>query len=519
MSDKDRTGRLCHRLMYRLTLTFLVLATGPLSGDIDGFVQETVVDGLDLPVTLAFLPDGRMLIVERRGLVHVFDNGVLLPTPFIDLIDEVGDVRDRGMLGLAVDPDFDQNGYVYFVYTVDQFKGQPDEPEDVRTFSRLTRYTADPKTGGNTVIPESRLVLIGEESDEGFPTCSPSHTIGTLRFGADDSLFVGSGDGAHFAFMDDGGNDAQCFEPFPFPGFSLDQDVGAFRSQYLDTYAGKILRIDPATGGGLPGNPYFTGDPHDIDSKIWVSGLRNPYRFNVRPDSPSPGTLYIGDVGWTKFEEINVAHGGENFGWPCYEGFDAQPDYWSEGEPDHSGCDTIETPPNPGPETKPLIWFHHSQPSESFPEGFTGRCAVGGSFYTKANYPSQVRGAFFFADCIDPWLKAVVVDPNDNFVRLEHVLTGLGVVVGVEADPGNGDVLIIEYIPGRIQRLRFPELDRTDFDNDGDTDIRDFAFFSSCFSGAGHTPVPGCLSADVDQDNDVDLDDFSIVKANLSGPF
>ncbi len=301
--------------------------------DDSGFVLQEIVTGLEKPTAIAFRPDGAMLIAEFDGRVHVWQDGGLLTTPFINLSDEVGSVRERGLLGIALDPNFQVNGYVYLLYAVDEIFGPPEEPSSEATFARLTRYTADPNNGRNTALPDSRLVLLGAEAHEGFVCCGPSHTIGTLRFGLDGSLFVGAGDGASFSLVDDGGHHASCFLPDPFPGFESDEDIGGFRAQWLESMSGKVLRIDPATGEGLPDNPFFTGDAGDVRSKVWVSGLRNPFRFNVRPGTPPPGTLYIGDVGWRKFEEINVATGGENFGWPCFEGNGPQARYADEASP------------------------------------------------------------------------------------------------------------------------------------------------------------------------------------------
>jgi len=124
-----------------------------------------------------------------------------------------------------------------------------------------------------------------------------------------------AGDGANFDFADygqDKGYDDPLFELT----FGPDQDIGAFRSQSLDSLAGKILRIDPATGQGLPTNPFFTGDPSDAASKVWALGFRNPYRIAVRPGTTGDERLYVADVGWMDWEEINVVAAGDNGGWP-----------------------------------------------------------------------------------------------------------------------------------------------------------------------------------------------------------
>ena len=94
-------------------------------------------------------------------------------------------------------------------------------------------------------------------------------------------------------------------------------DPRTVRVQDIDNLSGKILRIDPITGAGLPDNPFYNGDPGANRSKVYQLGLRNPFRIAVDENS---GQLYIGDVGWTRWEEINAGDPGANFGWPYYEG-------------------------------------------------------------------------------------------------------------------------------------------------------------------------------------------------------
>lgn len=496
----------------------LCLPTVAALGGNPSFVLQEIVTGLEMPTAIAFRPDGAMLIAEFGGRVRVWRDGELAPAPFIDLSDEVGSVWNRGLLGIAVDPNFQVNGYVYLLYTVDEIFGPPEGSSSDGTFARLTRYTADPADGRNTALDASRFVLLGAESDCGFVSCSQSHTIGTLRFGLDGTLFVSAGDGASFSVVDDGGQHSSCFLPDPFPGFGSDEDIGAFRAQWLGSMSGKILRIDPSTGEGLSDNPFFTGDTGDIRSKVWVSGLRNPFRINVRPGTPPPGTLYIGDVGWNRFEEINVARGGENFGWPCFEGNAPQARYSDEATPAHSGCGTIGAPQNPGPETGPLVWWSHDDPLESSPSGFTGFCSVGGAFYEKANYPAEFRGAFFFADCIAGWVRAISTDADDGLVQMMDVITSAETPVAIETDPATGDLYIVEY-GGSIRRLSYPDLSRTDLDEDGDTDMRDMAIWMLCFSDAADPLCLGCPRADVNADKVLDLLDWKILEKNTSGPY
>jgi hypothetical protein len=193
------------------------------------------------------------------------------------------------------------------LYVVDPDEQEPDERgELVDTYGRLERYTADRERGRLVADLDSRTILIGEVPGDAFPICHSSHMIGTLRFGADGTLFAGAGDGAHFDGIDVGGRDAPCFDPNQNPGFDPDAfDIGALRSIHPDSLSGKILRLDPLTGLGVPSNPLFDAqDPGSARSMTWASGLRNPYRFTVRPngsadpDEGNPGSLYISDVGW-----------------------------------------------------------------------------------------------------------------------------------------------------------------------------------------------------------------------------
>lgn len=479
----------------------------------DGFELQVVAGGFSVPTGMAIAPNGRIFVTEKRGYVWLIDDGTVLSLPFIDLVDEVGDVGDLGLLGIALDPDFASTPWVYLLYVVDPSFNQPNDGGAIPSFGRLVRYLADPATKGTTALLSSRLVLLGAKPNEGFIHCHTSHGIGTLRFASDGTLFVGAGDGAHFDFMDSGGEDPACFES---PLFDPIHDIGAFRAQYHGSMAGKILRIDRTTGQGLPSNPFWTGDAADVESKVWVTGLRNPFRFAVRPDTGLPETLYVGDVGWFRWEEVNVAYGGENFGWPCYEGFAKQPEYFN-AQPTHSGCDSIETPPNPGPLKGPVISWHHSDPDQSTPPGFTGSCAVGGVFYTGTCYPPEYHGRYFFADWVQDWIHTLEVDANDQFVSLAPFATGANRPVAFDTDPATGDVCYVAIMDGKVRRIVFPQ-PPADSDLDCDVDRADFAAFQRCFTGQGGTVRPQCRMFDTDGDEDVDLADFNVFLELFTGP-
>jgi PKD repeat protein len=157
------------------------------------------------------------------------------------------------------------------------------------------------------------------------------HGLGSLLVGQDGSLIISCGDGTSNHGADIGGDSLYSFasQALQYGIITPDQDIGSYKAQYLGSYNGKILRIDPETGDGLPSNPFFDPEnPRSPQSRTWALGLRNPYRIHIRPETGShymvdgkPGIIYAGDVGNGKWEEINViTEGGMNFGWPIYEG-------------------------------------------------------------------------------------------------------------------------------------------------------------------------------------------------------
>ncbi|HET9886510.1 MAG TPA: PQQ-dependent sugar dehydrogenase, partial [bacterium] len=144
-----------------------------------GFVDEVIQGGLNIPVDCCFDGTGRLFVAEKRGIIRVIQDGVLLPTPVIDLTAEVHNAGDKGLLGIALDPAFAQNGRIYLLYNVDPIFGQPDEPNESASFGRITRYTIS----GNVAQPASRFILLGNSAEDGIANCYSSHSIGTLAFG------------------------------------------------------------------------------------------------------------------------------------------------------------------------------------------------------------------------------------------------------------------------------------------------------------------------------------------------
>ncbi|MDQ3871716.1 MAG: PQQ-dependent sugar dehydrogenase, partial [Chloroflexota bacterium] len=309
----------------------------------DGFQETVVYSGLRGPTALRFASDGRVFVAEKSGLVKVFDDlSDTTPTVFADLRTIVHNFWDRGLLGLALDPGFPAKPYVYVLYTHDAPIGgtaptwgtagatsdncptPPGATDDgCVVSSRLSRLTA----AGN-VMTGSEQVLVEDWCQQ-----YPGHSTAGLTFGPDGALYATGGEGASFTFQDygqDGNPLNPCGDP-PAGVGGVQQpptaEGGRLRSQDLRTMGdpvglnGSLIRVDPATGAGLPGNPLYSS-PDPNARRIIAYGLRMPFRITNRPGT---NEIWIADVGGTNWEEINRVPNPtdsvvENFGWPCYEG-------------------------------------------------------------------------------------------------------------------------------------------------------------------------------------------------------
>ena len=306
----------------------------------EGFAIERVNREFNQATDIEFDHLGRMYVGLREGYVYLKNEGatsILL----IDLNEEVNALGDLGLTSIALDPNFKDNGYLYVLYFADLHYirnfGTPNYDPDLDYYGpsihRLSRYTLDINTNFTTLIPESKKILIGESIEDGIPQVSNVHGCGTIEFGTDGSLFVSAGDGSTYEgpYV---GMGPPYFGEFAVEGLNSNiitpaEEIGSYRSQLVDNLNGKILRIDAETGEGLSTNPFFDSEnPRASRSRVWSLGLRNPFRFTVKPGSGSidradgnPGVLVIGDVGEGGWEELNIANkGGANFGWPLFEG-------------------------------------------------------------------------------------------------------------------------------------------------------------------------------------------------------
>lgn len=312
----------------------------------DGFSLSNVGSGWTEPVGTAFNATGsRLFVWEKRGRVYVcnWNSGtntyVKQTTPVLNIGDEVGNWRDHGMLGFALDPNYDVNGYIYVMYVVDRYHllnsslpgyNSNSNSYFAATIGRITRYQTAVSGGNLLAIPGSRTILLGETKSTGIPVLHESHGVGTLTFAADGTLLATCGDGASYD-----GTDAGSFPGTYYTQALADQiirpaeNVGAFRSQMINSHNGKILRLDPATGNGVSSNPFYdAAQPRSPKSRVWAMGFRNPYRFYLKPNSGSTnplagdiGEIFVCDVGWSDVEEVSVIKSpGQNAGWPLWEG-------------------------------------------------------------------------------------------------------------------------------------------------------------------------------------------------------
>ncbi len=453
------------RAVFALAVTSIVLARGARAATFPPqFVSESVVTSgtLTLPTSIAFLPPQpgfqTLLVAEKDGRVWRVANGVRSPAPIWDGHLEVLNDVDRGLLAVAVDPQYDVNRRAYFLYTVDPDSDGVDNANP-QAFGRLVRVTLT--SDASAIEPGSRVVLMGTEWSDGPLVASPSHSIGCLRWGTDGSLLVSIGDGAAFSAVDSGGTTPDAF----LPGRTdPSEDVGAYRSQLITSLAGKILRIDPETGHGYPSNPWWDGDPRSVRSRVWAYGFRNPFRFTVRagsgatdPAAGRPGQVLIGDVGWYLYEEQNLsAAGGENFGWPCHEGDFVTPRYVDLPQHRRWLCDSLGTPRNPATVlSDPFVTTHHVDPGQSDPPGVAGNTAIGGAFYRGVLYPVRWREQYFYADFGQGWIRAAGLDSLGQRLAVQDFATGVPGLVDLQTDPVSGDLVYVDLYGNRIVRVRY----------------------------------------------------------------
>ena len=447
----------------------------------DGFQETVVFSGLTNPTAVRFSPDGRVFVAEKSGRIKVFDS-INDPTAtlFADLNVNTYNFWDRGLLGLAIHPQFPTQPYVYALYTFDAAIGGtaprwgapgvysdpcPNPPgatgDGCVVAGRLSRLTATP-SGGAYVMTGSEQVLVEDWCQQ-----YPSHSVGTVDFGPDGALYASGGDGASFNFVDwgqDGSPLNPCGDPPSGVGGTQTPPTaegGALRSQDLRTPGdptsldGTIIRIDSATGTGLPNNP-LAGSSDANARRIIAYGLRNPFRFAFRPGSSE---IWIGDVGAGTWEEINRVLNPsdatvENFGWPCYEGNPRNSGYDSANL---SICENLYGAGSAAV-TDPYFAYHHSNKvvtGETCPTGGSSISGISFEFASSGNiFPAEYAGALFFADysrdCI--WVMQKNGNPIPSPGSIKTFAAGASNPVHLEFGP-DGTLYYVDLDGGTIRRI------------------------------------------------------------------
>ena len=311
---------------------------------------EDFADGFSSPLALKNAGDERLFVVEQGGVIKIVDlNGTVNPTPFLDIQSIVNAGGERGLLGLAFHPEYQTNGRFFVHYSNSSGDTQ---------ISEFSVSTSNP----DIADPNSEVMLLTVSQP------FSNHNGGTIAFGPQDGyLYIGLGDGG-------GGGDTDN------------------NAQNPTLLIGKLLRIDidAQSGGnnyGIPSDNPFIGDPNTRD-EIWATGLRNPFRFTMDPETNS---IWIGDVGQNAREEVNrasLSQAGLNYGWRCYEG---NAPYNTSGCPDESEL------------TFPV-----------FDYSWNGGGSVIGGYVYRGNLYEDLQDVYVFGD-IDGMISTLDID--DNYIN------------------------------------------------------------------------------------------------------
>jgi glucose/arabinose dehydrogenase len=345
-----------------------------------------VVGGLRNPLDLQAAPGDRdrLFVVEQEGRIRVVRGGELASTPFLDVASRVLSGGERGLLGLAFHPQYATNHRFFVNYT------------DSNGDTNISEFRS---TSADAADPASERVLLHVAQP------FANHNGGGLSFGNDGFLYIGLGDGGS------GGD-----------------PLG--NGQRLSTPLGKLLRIDVDRGQpfAVPTDNPFVSNPGAFPA-IWAYGLRNPWRFAF---DRSTGDLYIGDVGQSRLEEVDVGlasrHGGENYGWNIMEGRSC----FSPS----SGC-------NQSGLVLPVLQYDHN----------TGCSITGGALYRGCRMPGYA-GTYFYGDFCTGLIRSfrlqngAVADERDHTATVGRGISSVS-SFGVDLD---GEVYVVDY-DGEVYRI------------------------------------------------------------------
>jgi glucose/arabinose dehydrogenase/Ca2+-binding RTX toxin-like protein len=344
---------------------------------------DTLVTKVGYPTALAFTPDGRMLVSTQDGKLRVYEDGTLLSEPAVDLTDKICTTFERGLLGVAVDPEFASNNYIYLYYTFNKH-GVCEENSANVPVHRVERYVL---SDSNTATPDKILVdnILNMRN----------HTGGDLHFGKDGYLYVTVGDGGCYY-----ADPTRCGPRNP-------------AARDMNVLLGKILRI--TRNGAIPAtNPYIGADSErcnlagSTDSgkkcqEIFASGLRNPFRFAFDPNA-SGTRFFINNVGQAAWEEVEEGRSGADYGWNRCEG--------NHDNPNDAGTAVCDEPPY----TPPIHEYNHDTGCSSI---------TGGAFVPNGLWPASYDDSYLYGDFVCGKIFKLTPDGAGGFAQTEFV-TGLG---------------------------------------------------------------------------------------------
>ena len=341
----------------------IVLTTLP-----PNFIETPVVSGLNAPTAMEFAPDGRLFVLEQGGNVKLVHSDGTTWTALHLNVDSNG---ERGLLGIAFDPNYSSNHFVYLYYTNPNPGAAPWATGE---HNQLSRFTVNDSNPQQPVFTNEAPIL-----DWNNLSAATNHNGGAIHFGARRHALCR--------------RRATTRRPSPrgatptgSPRPSPTSWASSSASTSANSTAASRTRDDTTVGHLIPADNPFVGTAAGINQLIYVLGLRNPYTFAVQPGT---GTIFINDVGEITWEEIDQSVAGANFG-------------WSGGNTDGFG----QSPPGPGTYHDPLLAYNHS----GGPAG-GGIAIVGGTFYNPATpqFPSSYVGKYFYDDLASGWIR--VFDP------------------------------------------------------------------------------------------------------------
>lgn len=444
--------------------------------DEDRFTKNMLVSGiLDEPTEMAILPNLDILVVQRKGGLLRYDTKTRQIAEAGNLMvyhkaSVKGVNAEEGLMGIAADPDFAHNHWVYLFYAA------PDTP-----MNRLSRFVF--RDGQLDMSSEKKILELYSQRE----ICC--HTGGSLAFGGDGLLYLSTGDNST-PFNQPVGLKNNGFSPIDHRT-GLHQYDASRSSGNTNDLRGKILRIRVRPDGSydIPDGNLFQPGTQGTRPEIYVMGNRNPYRISV---DRKTGFLYWGEVGPDAnadsmasrgprgYDELNQARKAGFFGWPFFVGnnyaYHAYNYSTGESGPSFDPMKPLNNSPNNTglqelPSVSPaFIWYPYAS-SPEFPEvGTGGRNAMAGPVYYSEFYPAATRlpdyfnGKLFFYDWIRGWIKIVTMDSEGNYLQMEPFMAGMkfNSVIDMEMGP-DGRLYLLEYGSGWFSKNKDAGLARVDY--------------------------------------------------------